>query len=156
MKEDTAHNARIAGPEARAAYDDLCQRTLAKVPGDLNRLIYLASMRDYNSGRYHHAGLAGQFSEEAAREALETAHRELFWKLTTSPLEELVRQLEAYVQASHETPEELLRAWRTLRPYHVAIPLDVEPGAARLFVSNLKLALEVLQQRLEQSPTTHP
>ena len=155
MKEDTAHNARIAGQEARAAYDDLCQRTLAKVTGDLNRLIYLASMRDYNSGRYHHAGLAGQFSEEAARQALETAHRELFWKLTTSPLEELVRQLEAYVQASHEPPEELLRTWRTLRPYHVAIPLDVEPGAARLFVSNLKLALEVLQQRLEKS-STHP
>jgi hypothetical protein len=156
MKEDMAHNARIAGPEARAAYDDLCQRTLAKVPGDLNRLIYLASMRDYNSGRYHHAGLAGQFGEEAAREALETAHLELFWKLTTSPLEELVRQLEAYVQASHEPPEELLRTWRTLRPYHVAIPLDVEPGASRLFVSNLKLALEVLQQRLEKSSTTHP
>jgi hypothetical protein len=153
--KDTANNARLAGPEARAAYDDLCQRTLTKVPGDLNRLIYLASMRDYNSGRYHHAGLEGQFSEEAAREALETAHRELFWKLTTCPLEELVRQLESYVQMSHEPPEELLRTWRTLRPYHVAIPLDVEPGAARLFVSNLKLALEVLQQRLAKN-SSHP
>ena len=151
MKE-TANNAKIAGQEARAAYDDLYQRTLAKVSGDLNRLIYLASMRDYNSGRYHHAGLEAQFSGEAAREALETAHRELFWKLTTCPLEDLVNQLEAYMAASQEPAEELLRAWRTLRPYHVAIPLDVEPGAARLFVSNLKLALEVLQQRLERNP----
>ena len=32
------------------AYDDLLRRTLAKVSCDLGRLIYLASMRDYNTG----------------------------------------------------------------------------------------------------------
>jgi hypothetical protein len=145
-------NGTILHAEARKAYDDLWQRTLAKIQGDLNRLIYLASTRDYNSGRYHHAGMEAHFGADAVREALETAHRELFEKLTLCSLEELVIQLALYVQSSRETPDELLRTWRNLQPYRVAIPLDVEPLTVHLFLSNLKLALEVLQQRQSRRP----
>jgi hypothetical protein len=145
-------NPALLHADARRAYDDLWQRTLSKISGDLNRLIYLASTRDYNSGRYHHAGLETHFGADAVREALETAHRELFEKLTLCSLEELVIQLALYVEASRETPDELLKAWRTLQPYRVAIPLDVEPLAVHLFLSNLKLALEVLQQRQSRRP----
>jgi hypothetical protein len=133
----------------------LCQRTLAKISGNLNRMIYLASTRDYNSGRYHHAGLEGAFGYEAVRQALEAAHQEIFGKLTRSSLEELVRELELYVRSSGESPEELLRTWRTLQPYRVAIPLGVDRMAAELLLSNLKLGLEVLQKRRSQQPN-HP
>lgn len=147
--------ARLGNLDAQKAYDDLWQRTLAKIAGSLNRMIYLASTRDYNSGRYHHAGLEGIFGYEAVRRALETAHQEIFWKLTRSSLEELVGELELYVRSSGEAPEELLRTWRTLQPYRVAIPLGVDAMAAQLLLSNLKLGLEVLQKR--RSPqTNHP
>ena len=147
--------ARLANLDAQKAYDDLCQRTLAKISGNLNRMIYLASTRDYNSGRYHHAGLEGAFGYEAVRQALEVAHQEIFGKLTRSSLEELVRELELYVRSSGESPEELLRTWRTLQPYRVAIPLGVDRMAAQLLLSNLKLGLEVLQKRRSQQPN-HP
>jgi hypothetical protein len=147
--------ARLANLDAQKAYDDLCQRTLAKISGNLNRMIYLASTRDYNSGRYHHAGLEGAFGYEAVRQALEAAHQEIFGKLTRSSLEELVRELELYVRSSGESPEELLRTWRTLQPYRVAIPLGVDRMAAELLLSNLKLGLEVLQKRRSQRPN-HP
>lgn len=143
----THTTARLANPAALRAYDDLWQRTLAKISGDLNRLIYLASTRDYNSGRYHHAGLEVSFGYDAVRQALETAHQEIFWKLTRSTLEQLVGELEVYVRSSGESPEELLRTWRTLQPYRVAIPLGVDAMAAQLLLSNLKLGLEVLQKR---------
>ena len=145
--------ARLANPDARKAYDDLWQRTLGKISGELNRLIYLASTRDYNSGRYHHAGLEATFGYEAVRQALETAHQEIFWKLTRSSLEQLVRELEVYIRSSGESPEELLRTWRTLQPYRVAIPLEVDAMAAQLLLSNLKLGLEVLQKRRSQQAT---
>ena len=147
--------ARLANLDAQKAYDDLCQRTLAKISGNLNRMIYLASTRDYNSGRYHHAGLEGAFGYEAVRQALGAAHQEIFGKLTRSSLEELVRELELYVRSSGESPEELLRTWRTLQPYRVAIPLGVDRMAAQLLLSNLKLGLEVLQKRRSQQPN-HP
>ena len=41
------------------AYEDLLQRSLSRIPCDLGRLLYLASTRDYNTGNYHHDGLAG-------------------------------------------------------------------------------------------------
>jgi hypothetical protein len=144
--------ARLANLDAQKAYDDLWQRTLAKIPGNLNRMIYLASTRDYNSGRYHHAGLEGAFGYEAVRLGLGAAHQEIFWKLTRSSLEELVGELELYVRSSGESPEELLRTWRTLQPYRVAIPLGVDRMAAQLLLSNLKLGLEVLQKRRSQQP----
>ena len=142
--------ARFGNPDALKAYDDLWQRTLGKIPGDLNRMIYLASTRDYNSGRYHHAGLEATFGYEAVKQALETAHQDIFWKLTRSSLEQLVGELEVYIRSSGESPEELLRTWRTLQPYRVAIPLQVDTMAAQLLLSNLKLGLEVLQKRRSQ------
>ena len=145
--------ARLANSDALKAYDDLWQRTLGKIPGELNRMIYLASTRDYNSGRYHHAGLEASFGYDAVRQALETAHQEIFWKLTRSSLEQLVAELEVYIRSSAESPEELLRTWRTLQPYRVAIPLEVDAMAAQLLLSNLKLGLEVLQKRRSQRAT---
>lgn len=144
--------ARLANLDAQRAYEDLWQRTLAKISGDLNRMIYLASTRDYNSGRYHHAGLESAFGYEAVRQALGTAHQEIFWKLTRSSLEELVGELELYVRSSGESPEELLRTWRTLQPYRVAIPLEADTMSAQLLLSNLKLGLEVLQKRRSHIP----
>jgi len=143
---------KLADLDAQKAYEDLWSRTLSRIPGDLNRLIYVASTRDYNSGRYHHAGLETHFGFDAVRQALEIAHRELFWKLSRSCLKDLVSELELYMHSSGESPDELLRAWRTLQPYRVAIPLDVDPLAAHLLLSNLKLGLEVLQKRRARLP----
>src|ERR1700730_17234256 len=69
----------------RAAHD-LHLRTLSKISRPLDRLIYLASTRDYNTGLYYHDGLAARFSEEVACEALADCHREAFRELTSSSL----------------------------------------------------------------------
>ena len=138
---------KFSNQEAQRAYEDLWSRTLERIPGDLNRFIYLASTRDYNSGRYHHAGLEASFGIEAVWQALETAHWEVFGKLAESSLEDLVAELEVYIRTSGESGEELLRTWRTLQPYRVAIPVGANPVAVQVLVSNLKLGLEVLQKR---------
>ena len=135
----------------QAAYEDLLQRSLAKLPGDLARLIYLASTRDYNSGVYHHEGLAARFRPEAASKALEIAHRDIFCRLSAYSLEQLVQELELYLNASHEGPADVLRIWQKLEPFRVAIPLDVNPALARLFLSNVRLALAIWRHRREQA-----
>ena len=133
------------------AYDDLLNRTLSRVSCDLGRLIYLASTRDYNTGNYYHEGLVSRFSPEVARKALEIAHRQAFYRVSAFSLEDLVGDLEAYMRSTRENPQEFLRAWQKLEPYRVAIPTEVNLTVARLFTSNVRLALAILRFRQEPS-----
>jgi hypothetical protein len=139
----------------QAAYDDLLQRTLAKISCDLARLIYLASTRDYNTGTYHHDGLASRFRADAAGQALEMAHRQIFYRLAACSLEELVEQLETYLSSSRESPLDVLRIWQKLEPYRIAIPSEANPTVARLFLSNVRLALAIWRHR-QEPPRAHP
>ncbi|HEX8837006.1 MAG TPA: hypothetical protein VF748_08725 [Candidatus Acidoferrum sp.] len=129
------------------AYDDLVNRSLSRIPGELGRLIYLASTREYNTGHYYHQGLSDRFGPEAAQKALEIAHRQAFYKVSAYSLEDLGRELERYLASTKENPMECLRAWQKLEPYRVAVPADVNATVARLFTSNLRLALAILRFR---------
>src|SRR5262244_494969 len=94
-----------------AASQDLRHRTLVHTQGSLDRLIYLASMRDYNTGLYIHEGLAARFSREAASEALAGCHREAFQDLSLLELKDLVAQLESYMRATGCAPSDFLHTW---------------------------------------------
>ena len=131
-------------------YQDFLRRSLSRINGDLARLIYLASTRDYNTGKYHHDGLAAQFDPEIACQALELAHREIFHRVAARSLEELVAEVELYINASRQSREEVLEVWQKLEPYRVALPVDVNAAVAQLFVSNVRLALAILTRRQEQ------
>jgi len=137
------------------AYDDLAYRSLSRIPCELGRLIYLASTREYNTGNYYHQGLADRFGPEAAQKALEIAHRQAFYKVSAYSLEDLVEELERYLASTKEDLKECLRAWQKLEPYRIAVPADVNATVARLFTSNLRLALAIL--RFRQGPRRqHP
>jgi hypothetical protein len=131
-----------------AAADDLRRRTLVEMTQPLERLIYLASMRDYNTGLYYHQGLAARFSEEAACEALAGCHREAFEELVDASLEELVHELEAYLQNTRVAPSDFIAAWKGLEPYRVAVPVGIDSLSSELVFSNLKVALAILESRL--------
>ena len=130
------------------AYDDLLRRSLSKITGDLAQLIYLASTRDYNTGKYHHDGLAAHFTADIACQALGLAHREIFYRIAAQSLQELVGEVDLYVNSSRQNRDEVLQVWQKLEPYRVALPVNVDAVAAHLFVSNVKLALAILRQRL--------
>lgn len=129
------------------AYDDLVSRSLSRISCELGRLIYLASTREYNTGHYYHQGLADRFGPEAAQKALEIAHRQAFYKVSANPLEDLVEELERYLASTKEEPLECLGAWQKLEPYRIAVPENANATVARLFTSNLRLALAILRFR---------
>jgi hypothetical protein len=132
------------------AYQDFLRRSLSRISGDLARLIYLASTRDYNTGKYHHDGLAAQFDADIACRALELGHREIFYRIAARSLEGLVAEVELYINSSRQSREEVLEVWQKLEPYRVALPVDVNAAVAQLFVSNVRLALAILRRRQEQ------
>jgi hypothetical protein len=144
---DTKMRHRIARTGVDEARDDLKNRTLALVPGSLSRLIYLASLRDYNTGRYYHEGLARRFSEEVATEAMASSHREAFQNLLRCSLAELVGELERYVGGTPTEANQVLHTWERLEPYRVAVPAETHPVLAEFFVSNVRVALAILKHR---------
>lgn len=131
-----------------AAGDDLRRRTLVHLPLALERMIYLASTRDYNSGLYHHQGLASRYSEEAACEGLADCHRECFRELLSASLEDLVHQVQAYAESTGALASNFIAAWKDLEPYRVAVPVGTDPLAANFVFSNLKIALTIFESHL--------
>jgi hypothetical protein len=134
------------------AIEDLQNHTLEGISGSIAKLVYLASTRDYNSGRYYHDGLAFRFTEEVAQTALGVYHSRIFQEIVSSSLEDLCCQLESYMKSSGIAPTDFLELWRKLEPYRVTVPLDCDNLSARLFFSNIKVALAILQTRPETIP----
>ena len=129
--------------DVEAAADDLRRRTLAHMSSYLERMIYLGSMRDYNSGVYYHDGLASRFSEMVACEALANCHRDAFQEVLQSSIENLVQQLDFYVQSTRSMPRDLIAAWKNLQPYRVAVPAGTDALTTDFLCSNVKIALAI-------------
>jgi hypothetical protein len=155
VRSDDLKERRVLPTDVREAYEDFDSRSLARIPCALERLIYISSTRDYNSGLYHHEGLASRFTAAATAKALEHAHAEAFRVVSAMPLEHLTEELEKYMKASREDSGAFLNAWQKLEPYRVAIPMCADPTVVDVFVSNIKIALAILRHRLAKV-TGHP
>lgn len=137
--------------EMSAAVEDLKKHSLASLHGEIARLVYLAATRDYNTGQYYHDGLASRFTQEIANKAIAECHEQVFQRVVEAPLEELVSQLEEYARGDY-SEEEIISTWLNLEPYRVIIPLTCDPLSAKLFCSNLKIALAILESRVKNRP----
>ncbi len=144
---NTVRNIRV-----EEAIQFLENRTLAALPGDVARIVYLASTRDYNTGDYLHAGLFSRFSEEAAVSALIACHQAIFRRLVHSSLEDVVQQLEAFMQSLPAPPEKFLEGWMEYEAYRALIPRHSESLVARLFFCEITTALEILHARQAAGP----
>ena len=121
------------------------EQVLAPLPNDLTRLIYLASIRDYNSGTYRHPQISRQFNALTAHEAFEIWHEEIFARLLTNSVGDYVKQLEGYLRYSRAERAKFISTWKSLQAYKAAVPLRVPRRACRTFFLNVDTALAILE-----------
>ena len=131
--------------EVQSVVRDFQDRTLEAVKGTFNRLIYLASLRDHNTGRYHHYGLETRHSSEAVDEALRWCHARVFEALVAQPLQEQTQDLLHFFESLKTDKSRLVEVWQRLRAYQILPPEDCHPLARELFTKNVEIILQVLR-----------
>ena len=88
-----------------SAQQDLRDTSLKSVRGGLNKLQYLADLRDSKESPYSHWGLARVHGEEAASRALADEHRRLLAVVLATPIEKLWQDVQQCSEVCGTTPE---------------------------------------------------
>ena len=136
----------ILREEAGRVEREIENRTLAGLRGHFERLIYLASLRDYSTGRYHHEGLESRFSPRAVDDGARRCHVKVFEELVSLPLKEQTEDLVAFFESLQEDKARLVAVWQQMRSYQVLPPEGGHPLARDLFDKNMDIMLKVLRE----------
>jgi hypothetical protein len=128
----------------RSAASDLWRNTLSQIPSVFGRLVYLASLRNANSGRYEHHGLTLVFGEEDANKALKKSHIQVFREWLSFNLEQQKADLDLYLSGLYEDKRTVLTTWRELAPYRNLVPVRLRGVEKRLYTADLKALLELM------------
>lgn len=114
-------------------------------PNDLTRMLYLASLRDCNSGSYLHPQLSTRIGTEVVDRALSACHDQVFRRLLKTPPSGYVRQLEEYIRYTRKERNALLSTWQSIQAYRATVPVLALPIYCQLFCLNIELALTILR-----------
>ena len=129
-------------PDSLADY--VSETVLKTLPNDLTRMIYLASLRDCNSGMYLHPELSRQRGVQAADGALRACHEQVFRRLLTTRLAEYVVQLQEYIRYTRGEILTVLKTWKSLQAYRATVPVSAIATSTELYFLNVAIALEVV------------
>ncbi|MCB1021004.1 MAG: hypothetical protein H6509_13335 [Bryobacterales bacterium] len=133
---------------AQRAMQDVWARTLDQIETQFGKLAYLAGLRNENSGRYHHYGLAHLYGEDEANHVLRASHERVFVDWLTFPLERQRQDIEEYLSSMDDDLPTVLQTWGTLAPYERVPPEAASDAERLLFVSDLEITLELMRREL--------
>jgi hypothetical protein len=136
----------VSCPDNLADY--VKETVLQNLPNDLTRMIYLASLRDCNSGMYLHPELSRQSGIQAADGALRACHEQVFRRLLTTGLAEYVFQLQEYIRFTRGEAPTVLKTWKSLQAYRATVPVSAVSTSTELYFLNVAIALEVVGMQM--------
>ena len=132
------------GTLERGAPSDLWRNTLSRIPSLFGKIMYLASVRGPESGRYEHHGLALLFGEKAADLALRRSHEDCFAEWLSLSAEQQKVDLDEYLVNHAEDRRTVVESWARLAPYRIAPPASSRASEKRYFFVNFEALLLIL------------
>ncbi len=133
----------------KSALEDLSRSTLRAISGCLQKLEYLAGLRESGEG-YSHWGFGKVHGESAANKALCEAHKNTVSQVLSTPLSKLLADVEASTAAEGQDTKKYLETLS--KKGNVLLPSDPGPGAAR-HLSSVLHALLGLEKHRDKNET---
>jgi hypothetical protein len=109
--------------------------------------VYLASLRDPDTGRYEHYALTGGSSDLLiASRRLKRVHENIFTEWVSYPLERKKADIERYIAGIDQVDRaELIDAWLRLTPYKNLVPGSIQGPERQKHISDFEAILGLLK-----------
>ena len=126
--------------------DALWLSNLSHIKTFYGRLVYLAGLRNPDTGRYEHYGLTVDASTGAAHRAFRRMHESIFREWVRIPLEQKKADIEAYIAGIDQVNvAELIDAWLRLTPYKNLVPGSIQGPERHQHISDFEAILGLLK-----------
>ena len=131
----------------RDALADLWKHTLSQIPTIYGRLVYLASLRDPNSGTYRHHGLSAAFGREQSTYALRKSHEQAFLEWLTLPLAAKNADFRTFLQSatSEDSPQAVVTYLARGARYASQAPDAAGPAQREQFKLEVEILVELVK-----------
>jgi len=116
-------------------------RQLHLIPTSYGRLVYLAGLRNPDTGRYEHYGAPGPETGKL----LKRTHEAIFREWVTFPLEKKKADIELYICGIEVNKAELIDTWLRLTPYKNLVPASIQGPERQKHVSDFEAILGLLR-----------
>lgn len=131
--------AEIDGSEA------LWARDLTLISSSYGRLVYIAGLRNPNTGRYEHFGFANSPGSLVANRTLKRIHENVFREWVSFSLERKKSDIDLYVEGLGVDRIQLLDAWLRLTPYKNLVPASIQGPERQKHISDFEAILGLMK-----------
>ena len=139
--------------QGRRVIEDFSARTLAAIPTEFGKLLYLASLRDLASGVYFHEGLSALYPDPDVQRGLQFCHEEIFSRILELPLEQQEGDLRLCISGLEGEFWGKVSRWKETELHRLLVPSNVPAYLRELFRANVGALVQVL---LEEHAKLHP
>jgi hypothetical protein len=128
------------------AIDSLWLSNLSHIRTSYGRLVYLAGLRNPDTGRYEHYGDVPDTAAHTTSRALKRLHEAVFRDWIRNSLEQKKADVELYISTIDQVEKaELIDAWLRLTPYKNLVPGSIQGPERQKHISDFEAILGLLK-----------
>ncbi len=122
-------------------------RDLSRIPTSYGKLVYLASLRNPDTGRYDYFGnMSSPSGDVDASRTLRKVHEVVFKNWVACSLRDKKADVELYISGIGEVDRmQLIDAWLRLTPYKNLVPASIQGPEREKHVSDFEAILGLLK-----------